>query len=126
MIKTLAVLAVLTAIAAVPVDAAPPPATIGSAAAVDFRVVLTARPTSQESAPTAAVTATVYRRGRDAWERTVSRRLPGTFFWNVVKGPRAVCRLSIATAGTARPHATIRLLLSPSLGCAQPYVLPLT
>jgi len=99
MIRALAVLSVLAGAIAMPVQAAPRPATIGTAATVDFRVVLTARRTSAGDAPTAAVTATIYRLGRDSWERTGSRAVPGTYFWNVVSGRNAVCELSIATAG---------------------------
>jgi len=119
MIRTLAVLAVVAGTLAMPVRAAPRPATIGTAATVDFRVVLTARQTSAGSAPAAAVTATIYRLGRDSWERTGSRAIPGTFFWHVVSGRNAVCELSIATAGAAKPRATVRLLVSPSVGCGR-------
>ena len=121
MIRALAVLSVLAGAIAVPVQAAPRPATIGTAATVDFRVVLTARRTSAGDAPTAAVTATIYRLGRDSWERTGSRVVPGTYFWNVVSGRNAVCELSIATAGAAKPRATVRLLVSPSIGCGRSY-----
>jgi len=121
MIRTLVVLAVLAGTLALPVQAAPRPATIGTAATVDFRVVLTARRTSGGAAPTAAVTATIYRLGRDSWERTGSHAVPGTYFWNVVSRRNAVCELSIATAGAARPRATVRLLVSPSIGCGRSY-----
>jgi hypothetical protein len=121
MIRALAVLSVLAGAIAMPVQAAPRPATIGTAATVDFRVVLTARRTSAGDAPTAAVTATIYRLGRDSWERTGSRAVPGTYFWNVVAGRNAVCELSIATAGAAKPGATVRLLVSPSIGCGRSY-----
>jgi hypothetical protein len=125
MIRALVVLSALAGVLAAPVQAAPRPATIGTAATVDFRVVLTARRISAGDAPTAAVTATIYRLGRDSWERTGSRRVPGTYFWNVVSGRNAVCELSIATAGAGRPHATVRLLVSPSIGCGRVYPIPL-
>jgi hypothetical protein len=121
MFRALAALSVVAGALALPVQAAPRPATIGTAATVDFRVVLTARRTSAGSAPTAAVTATIYRLGRDSWERTGSRKVPGTYFWNVVSRRNAVCELSIATAGSATPHAAIRLLVSPSIGCGRVY-----
>jgi streptogramin lyase len=123
--RTLAVLFALMVLLVPPAAAAPSATTVASATTVDFRVVLTAHRTSTGSSPTAAVTATVYRLDRASWKRTATNRLPGTFFWFVVSGRRAVCELSISTGGTAKPHATIRLLLSPSLGCAKPYVLPL-
>jgi hypothetical protein len=72
------------------------------------------------------VTATIYRLGRDSWERTGSRKLPGTYFWNVVSRRNAVCGLSIATAGAAAPQATVRLLVSPSIGCGRAYRLALS
>jgi hypothetical protein len=126
MFRALAALSVVAGALALPVQAAPRPATIGSAATVDFRVVLTARRTSAGDAPTAAVTATIYRLGRDSWERTGSRKLPGTYFWNVVSRRNAVCGLSIATAGAAAPQATVRLLVSPSIGCGRAYRLALS
>jgi hypothetical protein len=126
MYRALAALSVVAGALALPVQAAPRPATIGSAATVDFRVVLTARRTSAGDAPTAAVTATIYRLGRDSWERTGSRKLPGTYFWNVVSRRNAVCGLSIATAGAAAPQATVRLLVSPSIGCGRAYRLALS
>lgn len=126
MIRALAVLSALAGMLALPVQAAPRPATIGTAATVDYRVVLTARRTSAGAAPTAAVTATVYRLGRDSWERTASRRVPGTYFWNVVSGRNALCELSIATAGAGTPHAAIRLLVSPSIGCGRVYRMSLS
>jgi hypothetical protein len=121
MIRALVVLSMLAVAVALPVQAAPRPATIGSVATVDFRVVLTARRTSAGDAPTAAVAATTYRLGRDSWERTGSRTIPGTYFWNVVSRRNAVCGLSITTAGAAGPHATVRLLVSPSIGCGRAY-----
>jgi hypothetical protein len=121
MIRAVVVLSVLAGALALPVQAAPRPTTIGTAATVDFRVVLTARRTSAGDAPTAAVTATIYRLGRDSWERTGTHEVPGTYFWNVVSRRNAVCGLSIATAGAAKPHATIRLLVTPSIGCGRSY-----
>jgi hypothetical protein len=121
MIRALVVLSMLAGTLALPVQAAPRPTTIGTAATVDFRVVLTARKASAGAAPTAAVTATIYRSGRDSWERTGSHALPGTYFWNVVSRRNAVCELAIATAGAARPRATVQLLVSPSIGCGRAY-----
>src|SRR5262245_21778824 len=129
MIRTLAVLSVLeaaTATLAAPIAGAPGPTAIGTAATVDFRVVLTARRVSAGDSPTAAVTATVYRLGRDSWERTGSHAVPGTYFWNVVSRRNAVCELSIATAGAAKPHATVRLLVRPSIGCGRSYRIDLS
>jgi hypothetical protein len=101
---------------------APAPAkTIATVASVDYRAELVARKTGTGAAPTASVTAVTYRRNGTGWTRTGSRPLAGTFFWNTVAGPHALCRLDLATAGgaAARPHLVVQLLQSPSLGCAK-------
>jgi hypothetical protein len=124
--KATAVLLALAAAHAASAAAAPVK-TIGTAATVDYKIVLTAQPSSGGSAPTARVVATSYRRSRGQWQRTGAHRLVGTFFWYVVSGPRAVCELSIVTATRrARPHATVRLLVSPSIGCSRSYTIDLT
>jgi hypothetical protein len=62
----------------------------------------------------------IARRVGGNWRERGERRLDETLFWRTVTGPRAVCRLEIATAGRSpafRPFVTVQLLQSPSLGC---------
>lgn len=98
--------------------------TVGSITTGEARVVVRATKSGAGAAPVAIVTATTYARtGAGAgWRTTNVRRLPGPFFWNVVSGPRAVCRLEVATAGAAprfRPRAIVQLLVTPSIGCGR-------
>jgi hypothetical protein len=87
----------------------------------DFRVVLTARQArAGGGAPSAVVAATTSQRFGGRWQQTATHRLKGNYFWNTARGPRAVCRIGIRTAGaqpTFRPHVVIQLLVSPALGC---------
>ena len=99
---------------------APGVRTIASASTSDFRVVLTAARRGGGSAPTATITLTTSRRLGGGWQRTGVHRLRGTYFWNTVTGPRAVCRLEVRTTGSSarfQPQVLVQLLLSPSLGC---------
>jgi hypothetical protein len=95
--------------------------TIATATTNDFRVVVSATNLGGGGgAPTAAVTVRTFARADGAWRRTNERRLAGTYFWNTVSGPLAVCRLEIRTTATkarVRPRAIVQLLRSPSLGC---------
>jgi hypothetical protein len=86
----------------------------------DFRVVVTAEKAGNGGAPTALVEVRISQRVGGRWRVTDSHRLKGPYFWNVVTGPRAVCRLEIRTAGTAsapRPRTVVQLLQTPSVGC---------
>jgi hypothetical protein len=92
-------------------------ATIATVSSSDFRAELVARRASSGRAPTATATVTAYRHTGHGWQRLVSKRLPGTFFWNTLVGPRSICRFELASAG--RAHIAVELLQSPALGCAQ-------
>ncbi len=110
--------AVLTALAVTaPASAATPSKTIATAASTDFRAVLVAQRSGGGSAPTAIVTLTTYRHAAGGWQRIGSSRVAGTYFWNTVTGPRAVCRFELASAG--HPHVAVQLLVSPSVGCGR-------
>jgi hypothetical protein len=102
---------------AAPAHATVAAATIATATSSDFRADLVARRAGGGSAPTAAVTLTTYSRAGGAWHTLATRRLLGTFFWKTVSGPRALCRFELASAH--RPHVTVQLLLTPSLGCGK-------
>jgi hypothetical protein len=104
-------------------------ATVGTITTKDFRVAVVALRLSGETPPTAEVRVGYARRVAGRWRELGEKRLAETYFWNSVAGPRAVCRLEIKTAGPggrSRPYVTVRLLLSPSLGCGDTYRIPLT
>lgn len=94
----------------------------------DFRVAVVARRLNGGATPTAEVRVRLAQRAGGRWRDLGERRLDDSYFWHVVRGPRAVCRLAIATAGARssfRPYVTLQLLVSPSLGCGRAYRLPL-
>jgi hypothetical protein len=103
---------------------------IAVATTPDFRAAVVARKRQASSgAPTAEITVTTTRRVRGQWHKIATHHVPGSYFWNPVTGPRAVCRLEIRTAGTAptfRPYIIIQLLLSPALGCGSSHRYTLT
>jgi hypothetical protein len=104
--------------------------TIASTTTSDFRVVVRATNLGGGGgAPAAAVTVRSFERAGGEWRRTSERRLAGTYFWKTITGPLAVCRLEIRTTAAKarfRPHATVQLLRSPSLGCGPVTSHPLT
>jgi hypothetical protein len=103
-------------------------ASVGVITTADYRVAVVAQRMSG-SPPTAEVRVGYARRVGARWRELGERRLDETYFWRTVTGPRAVCRLEIETSGPggrARPSVTVRLLLSPSLGCGDTYRIPLT
>jgi hypothetical protein len=97
--------------------------TIATAADTAFRVDVFARQTRPGDAPTATITIATYRRVEGGWRLLGNTPLRETFFWNTVTGPRAVCNLNLATAGTA--HVTVQLLTSPSIGCGKAHTIKL-
>jgi hypothetical protein len=97
-------------------------ASIATLATRDFRVAVVAYRLDGGGAPTAEVRVGLARRVGGSWHELGERRLRETFFWNTVTGPRGVCRLAIASAGSSpssQPYVTVQLLLSPSLGCGR-------
>jgi hypothetical protein len=94
-------------------------ATVGVVSSKDYRAVVTAHRASAGGAPTATVDVTTYARRGAAWRRLATKRLGGTYFWNTVTSPRAVCSLQLVTAG-ASPRVVVRLLVTPSIGCGHP------
>jgi hypothetical protein len=103
-------------------------ASVGVITTADYRVAVIAERLTGETPPTAEVRVGFARRVGGRWRELGERRLEEAYFWRTVTGPRAVCRLEIETAGPcgrARPYVTVRLLLSPSLGCGNTYRIPL-
>jgi hypothetical protein len=114
----------LVAIAAVATaaGAAQPRTTIATVSSADVRAVLAAQKTGSGGAPTARVTVATYARANGRWNLLRTVRVSGTYFWNVVSAPHAVCRFELATASSAtvRPHVVVELLVTPSIGCGKP------
>jgi hypothetical protein len=102
-------------------------ATIGAITTKDFRVAVVATRLAG-APPTADVRVGMARRVGSSWRELGERRLPGTYFWHTMSGPRPVCRLQVTTAGRGgsfRPFVVVQLLQSPSLGCGRAYRFPL-
>src|ERR687883_664731 len=101
--------------------ASPAPTPIAILTARDFKASLAAtKHAGGGGAPTAAVTLSTFERVHGSWRRTGTRRLRGTYFWNTVTGPRALCTFEIHTAATrraSRPSVVVQLLVTPALGC---------
>jgi hypothetical protein len=94
----------------------------------DFRVAIAAMRLNGRVPPTADVRVALARRVNGSWREAGETRLAETYFWRTVAGPRAVCRLEIATASTRalrRRHVLVQLLVSPSIGCGPAHRLPL-
>jgi hypothetical protein len=104
-------------------------ATVAAITMQDFRVAVVARRLDGGSMPTAEVRVVgLARRVGGSWREFGEKRLRETYFWHTLSGPRAVCRLEMSTAGARSasvPYVTVRLLLSPSLGCGRTYRVPL-
>ena len=86
----------------------------------DYRLTLTARRLDEEEPPTATVSMRVTSKadGEITDEAVVGS--PGGFFWFTLTGSDAVCEFrSELTLDAA--EVLIQLLLSPSLGCSDPY-----
>jgi hypothetical protein len=103
-------------------------ATVALVTTQDVRVAVVARRLAGGSPPMAEVRVGVARRVGGGWRELGEQRLEETYFWHTVSGPRALCRLALATTGARpsfRPYATVQLLLSPSLGCGRTHRIPL-
>jgi hypothetical protein len=101
--------------------------TVATSQTVDFRVAVVATKVSGGQAPSASASVKVFRRRGGSWQPFLAARLPGGYFWKVLTGPGAVCRLELSTSSGRSPggHVTISLLESPSLGCGPPRTLVL-
>ena len=114
------------AVAGLPASAAPtshdaaaqalgPTAVVARAVLKDTKAVLTS---TRAGHLTATVRLTVYRRGQEGWGSTGTRIVGKRrgWFWFVTSGPHAVCRFSVSN--TPRRAVAVRLLVTPSIGCA--------
>jgi hypothetical protein len=97
-----------------------PAVSVATLTARDLRVAVVAVRSSGGTTPTAEVRVALARKIGRSWRETGEMRLPEVYFWRTVTGPRAICKLEITTVAAPdplRPHVTVRLLRSPSLGC---------
>jgi hypothetical protein len=123
-VLALALGAILLAIVAAATGATTPSKTIATTSSSDFRADLVAQRSSGGKAPTANLTVVTYERGQSAWKRLGSRRVAGTFFWKTVTGPRAICKLELATVG--HPRVIVQTLVTPAIGCGKAATVPLS
>ncbi|HEY8456841.1 MAG TPA: hypothetical protein VIL34_14720 [Actinopolymorphaceae bacterium] len=93
---------------------------VASANTQQVRFVVTAQPRSgaQNEPPEASVDVAAFERRGGEWASVGRQSLDETWFWEVVTGPQAVCRLSLSEH--PEPRLTLSLRYSPSLGCAEP------
>ncbi|HVV57947.1 MAG TPA: hypothetical protein VHC45_06250 [Gaiellaceae bacterium] len=117
----LAAAAIVCTRAGASLQAAAATKTIGSVSAVDVRAKLVATRSGGGAAPTARVSVQADELVAGRWRHVPAHRLAGTYFWNTVTGPAAICHLDLVTAGLgrAKPHLRVQLLVSPSLGCGK-------
>jgi hypothetical protein len=97
-----------------------PAVSIATSTARDLRVAVVAVRSSGGATPTAEVRVALARKIGGSWRETTEMRLLEAYFWRTVTGPGAICKLEITTVAAPkplRPHVTVRLLRSPSLGC---------
>jgi hypothetical protein len=99
---------------------------IASVTTQDFRAAVVATRVTGGATPTADVRVAIAQRSAGRWREKGETRLTGTYFWRTVTGPRAICKLELATASSPQsPYVAIRLLQSPSLGCGRTHRIPL-
>ncbi|WP_017558582.1 hypothetical protein [Nocardiopsis baichengensis] len=92
--------------------------TLGS----DLKIALTAHRSGEYEA---IVELIAFRHGKDGW-RPVDRSPVGdTWFWYPLTGKGAVCELTVTNRPEGDPSATVSLLQTPSLGCSEPYTVPI-
>lgn len=103
-------------------------ATLATLTTRDFRAAVVARRLDGGGTPAAEVRVALARRAGTGWRELRESLLGEAFFWHTVTGPRAVCRFAVDSAGSSPsydPYVTVRLLVSPSLGCGRTFRLPL-
>ena len=108
-------------------DAPTRSATLATLTTRDVRIAVVARRLDGGGTPTAEVRVGLSRRAGSGWRELRESRLGQTFFWHTVTGPRGVCRLAVDSGSSPSfaPYITVRLLVSPSLGCSRTHRLPL-
>ena len=96
-------------------DGQPQTAVVARSVLQDTKAVLTATRTPQL---TATVRLTVLRRVHGTWQSTGTKVVGKRrgWFWFVTSGPFSVCRFSVSN--TPRRAVAVRLLVTPSIGCA--------
>ncbi|HWL48436.1 MAG TPA: RNA polymerase sigma factor [Acidimicrobiia bacterium] len=114
----------------VPTTSAPPTtavtnevAALGSTSTEEYLYTVAAEKTGDGEMPTANVTLTATGAGGSSSEAAVGEE--SSFFWRSVTGEGGLCLLSATSAGGAE-SVGVQVLLSPSLGCSEPYFFSLT
>jgi hypothetical protein len=79
-----------------------PAVSIATVATRDFRVAVVATRLTRGATPTADVRVGIAQRIAGGWREKGETRLEATYFWRTVTGPRAICKLELATAGLPR------------------------
>ncbi|MUL43227.1 hypothetical protein FZ103_18995 [Streptomonospora sp. PA3] len=93
-------------------------ATLGS----DLKVALTAHRAGEYEA---TVELTAFRHTKGGWQETDRAPVGETWFWYPLTGTGAVCELTVSDPPGAGASVTAGLLQSPSLGCSEPYTVPI-
>ena len=112
--------------AVVPTTSAPPTtavtnevAALGSTSTEEYLYTVAAEKTGDGEIPTANVTVTATSAGGSSSDALVGEE--SSFFWHSVTGEGGLCLLSATSAGGVE-SVGVQVLLSPSLGCSDPYV----
>lgn len=115
---------------AVPTTSAPPTTavgsdviTLGSTSTEGHIYTVTAEKSDDGEMPMATVTVMASGPGGASSEVVVGEA--SSFFWHSVTGEGGLCMLT-ATSGAEAESVGIQVLLSPSLGCSEPYFFSLT
>lgn len=98
------------------------PGVIGETMTDDHRFTVSAEQTGEDDMPTA--TLTLNATPTDAPDDVIDEVMIGDasiFFWHTVTGPEGLCLLS-STQTEAGVSVAVLVLLSPSLGCSEPYL----
>ena len=94
--------------------------TIDEITVADFELALVAHRIDVEEPPTATVILQATRSGESEFAGEAVVGDPASFFWNSVVGAEAVCELS-ATPTEQGANIVVRMLMSASMGCSEPF-----
>ncbi|WP_046468348.1 hypothetical protein [Allosalinactinospora lopnorensis] len=92
--------------------------TLGS----DLKVTLTAHRSGEYEATVELV---AFRHEQGGWQEADRAPVGETWFWYPLTGKGAVCELTVTNPPGDAPSVTVSLLQSPSLGCSEPYTIPI-
>jgi hypothetical protein len=104
-------------------------ASVATVTTRDLGVAVVAYRLNEGAAPTAEVRLAIEQHAGQGRRERGEMRLDETYFWRTVTAPRSVCRLEVSPQGSlrsVRPHVTVQLLVTPSLGCGRVHRFPLS